>query len=101
MPVIKSAKKKLRQDKKRQLENKKSKTAYKELLKQTKANPTMESMQETFSSLDKAAKKGIIHKNKAARLKSALSKLSVSSETKKPTAPAKISKNTVKKSATK
>lgn len=75
MPVIKSAKKKLRQDKKRQLENKKIKNAFKAVLKDVRENPSAKAVEKAFSSLDKAAKKGIIHKNKAARLKSAVSKL--------------------------
>ena len=76
MPVTKSAKKKLRQDKKRQFDNKKTKNSYKSFLKQARENPSIKILQETFSMLDKAAKKGIIHENKAARLKSNLSKLS-------------------------
>lgn len=84
MPIIKSAKKKLRQDKKRKLVNKKVKDTYKELLKDTRVAPSVAAIQQTVSSIDKAAKKGIIHPNKAARLKSALSKLSTT-ETKKPT----------------
>ena len=82
MLVIKSAKKKLRQDKKRQLANKKVKNTYKELLKTTRENPTISAVVKTVSSLDKAAKKGIIHPNKAARLKSSLSKLLSSAGTK-------------------
>jgi small subunit ribosomal protein S20 len=81
MPVIKSAKKKLRQDKKRQLANKKTKNTYKDLLKQTRENPSDTAMQQAFSSLDKAAKKGIIHPNKAARLKAALSQLPITKKT--------------------
>jgi len=75
MPIIKSAKKKLKQDKRRQLENKKIKNTYKSVLKAAKENPSVKAIEQTFSALDKAAKKGIIHENKAARLKSAASKL--------------------------
>lgn len=75
MPLIKSAKKKLRQDKKRQLDNKKIKNTYKSVLKEARENPSIKALEEAFSALDKAAKKGIIHENKAARLKSSVSKL--------------------------
>jgi len=37
--------------------------------------PTKKSLALVFSALDKAAKTGVIHKNKAARLKARLSKL--------------------------
>lgn len=75
MPAIKSAKKKLRQDKKRQLKNKHVKDAFKLAVKKAKATPTEKTVQEAFSASDKAAKIGIIHNNKAGRIKSSLSKL--------------------------
>jgi small subunit ribosomal protein S20 len=103
MPVIKSAQKKLRQDKKRQFANKKTKNAYKSLVKQARENPSAKAVQETFSMLDKAAKNGIIHKNKAGRLKSSLSKLLVSkkdSSSKKVGETAPETPKTVKKKTT-
>lgn len=75
MPVLKHAKKKMRQDKKRTLQNKRVKSVFKALLKKARQNPSKESVSKAFSSLDKAAKQNIIHKNKAARLKSSLAKL--------------------------
>ncbi len=75
MPVLKHAKKKLRQDKKRALANVKIKDTYKDLVKKAKAAKTPEALSKAFSSLDKAAKKHLMHKNKAARMKSALSKI--------------------------
>lgn len=73
MPVIKSAIKKLRQDKKRTAANKKIKQEFLSAIKgATKTKKT--SINEAFSKIDKAAKKGIIHANKAGRLKSRLSK---------------------------
>lgn len=72
MPITKSAKKKLRKDKKREAENLKLKKAYKKTVKNTKKNPNKKNLSESSKVLDKAAKKGIIHKNKAARLKSRL-----------------------------
>ena len=75
MPVIKSAKKKLRQDKKRTAQNKKIKDTLKEVVKKAKKTPSEKAIREAVKTVDKAAKKNIIHKNKAARIKSALSKL--------------------------
>lgn len=75
MPVIKSAKKKLRQDKKRTLQNKSLENLFKKMVKEAQKNPSKENIQKAVSVVDKAAKKNIIHKNKAARIKSSLSKL--------------------------
>ncbi len=74
MPIIKSAKKKLRQDKKRQIENKKVRELLKKTIKEAGKNVTDKTVREAFSIIDKSAKIHLIHKNKAAHLKSALSK---------------------------
>lgn len=82
MPIIKSAKKKLRQDKKKSLNNKKYEFAYKKLVNQARkhkktdtAIKTHELLKKAYSAIDKAAKKKIIHKNKAGRLKARISRL--------------------------
>lgn len=76
MPLIKSAKKKLRQDKKRSTRNFSYEDAYKKELKKIKSGKSSEkSIQSFYSKIDKAAKKNIVHKNKANRLKSRISKL--------------------------
>lgn len=75
MPVLKHAKKKLRQDKKRTLMNKKMKETFRSLLKKAQVNPTAEAVSNAVSAIDKAAKNNLMHKNKAARLKSSLSKV--------------------------
>lgn len=75
MPILKNARKKLRQDKKRTITNAKIKDTYKKLVKTAKTKKTPGAINKAFSSIDKAAKNHIIHKNKAARLKSALSKV--------------------------
>lgn len=76
MPVIKSARKKLRKDKKRQKLNESVRSAFKNLVKKARKNPTEKNIREAAKTADKAAGKGIIHKNKAARIKSSLAKLS-------------------------
>lgn len=81
MPVIKSAKKKLRQDKKRTLQNKLIKIRLKETLKKAQKNPKKENIIKAIALADKAAKKGIIHKNNAAHIKSRISKLLKSEKT--------------------
>lgn len=72
MPIIKSAIKKVKQDKKRAALNSALSRKLKEALKKTKKGSF--NISEVFSVIDRAAKKGVIHKNKAARLKSQVSK---------------------------
>jgi len=74
MPITKSAKKKLRKDKKREAENLKLKKSFKKSVKITRLNPSKKNLTEASKVVDKAAKKGIIHKNKAARIKSRLAR---------------------------
>ena len=74
MPIIKSAIKKLRKDRKRTILNKKKKDNLKTLIKKARLDNTKENLSAVFSALDKAAKVKLIHKNKASRLKSRLSK---------------------------
>ncbi|MBI4037435.1 30S ribosomal protein S20 [Candidatus Curtissbacteria bacterium] len=82
MPVTKQAIKKVRQDKKKTAFNLVRKTAYKKAVKAARIKPTAASLSAAFSLLDKAAKTNVIHKRKASRLKSRLSKLIKSPRTK-------------------
>ena len=74
MPIIKSAIKKVRKDKVRTVRNKKRELALKALIKKVRVSKTAKDLQAVFSALDKATKVHLIHPNKAARLKSRLSK---------------------------
>ncbi len=74
MPIIKSAIKKVRKDKTRTARNQKRKAVLKALLKKAKTTKGTKDIQAAFSALDKAAKVKLIHPNKAARLKSRLTK---------------------------
>ncbi len=81
MPVKESAKKALRQSKKREGRNKKRKDTYKKLQKEIlgflsegQKEKAEELMSKFQKAVDKAAKTGAIHANKAARLKSQLTK---------------------------
>jgi len=77
MPIIQSAKKKMRQDKKRTQRNKIKKDNVKALIKNMRREPNAEALSKLSSALDKSVKTKFIHPNKAARLKSRLSKLIV------------------------
>lgn len=80
MPVTKSAKKALRTDIRRKAENdlvrSKIKGAYKgaKISIAKKESDVAEKIQSLYRELDLAAKKNVIHRNKAARLKSRITK---------------------------
>ncbi len=77
MPITKSAQKKVRKDKKRSLLNsyyiKSYKNLLKKIIKSTKKNIN-ELISKFYSTVDKAVKKRVIHKNKGNRLKSKVKK---------------------------
>ena len=75
MPIIASAEKKLRQDVKRHMYNVAVLKKMKGAVSAMRKTPSVKLLTEAFSELDTAAKKNVIHKNKAARLKSRLAKL--------------------------
>ena len=75
MPITQSAKKALRRDKRRTIVNLRIKKKIKSVLKKVKGKPTKKNVALTYSTIDRAVKKNIIHRNKAARLKSRLTKL--------------------------
>lgn len=75
MPIIRSAIKKVRKDKTRTARNKKRELTLKSLVKKARSEKSAKNLQAAFSALDKAAKVHLIHPNKAARLKSRLSKV--------------------------
>jgi small subunit ribosomal protein S20 len=70
MPIIKSAKKRVRTTRKATVRNSKTKRTLRSALKAFVKSPSTKSHSSAQSNLDKAAKKGVIHKNKASRLKS-------------------------------
>jgi len=81
MPITKSAKKALRQSERRRKINAKRKVdlkkvlkEYKKLLESKDKEKAREQLKIVYKKLDKAAKVKIIAKNKAARLKSRLTK---------------------------
>jgi small subunit ribosomal protein S20 len=73
MPKHKSAKKRVKTNLKRQMRNRAAKSTLKSTLKDLKAmsqEKQDEAIRKTQSVLDKATNRGIVHRNKAARLKS-------------------------------
>ena len=84
MPIIKSAKKKLKQDRNKAKLNSKYILAYKKAFKNLKKQKgSLKALKEVQAQIDKALKKNIFHKNKANRLKSQVSKLARSFSKKK------------------
>lgn len=73
MPVIKSAIKKLRKDRKREKENDARRRSLEWTIRQARKSPSK--INSAYQALDRAVKRNIIHKNKAARIKSSLAKL--------------------------
>ena len=70
MPIIKSAKKRVRTSNKAAVRNSKTRRGLKGALKLFAKSPSSKSHSSTQSAIGKAAKKHVIHKNKAARLQS-------------------------------
>jgi small subunit ribosomal protein S20 len=75
MPITVGAIRKQRSDLRKAAVNKAVKSNYKEAVHDVRIKPSAENLSEAFRQLDRAAKNKVIHKNKAARLKSRLSKL--------------------------
>jgi len=69
MPIIKSAKKRVRVASKAATRNSKTKRSLRASLKLFAKTPSTKSHSSVASNIDKSLKKGVIHKNKAARLK--------------------------------
>jgi len=74
MPILKSAIKKMRQDRRKTEKRKKQLTVLREAIKTVKREKRADDLKKAVSLIDKAAKINLIHKNKAARLKSSLLK---------------------------
>lgn len=111
MPIIKSAKKRVRVAEKATVRNRKTKRTLKSTLKsfstalsgnKTKAN---DAQAKAYSAIDTAVKKGVMHKNKAARKKAQIARQAkaagVKVSAKKTAARAPVSKATAKKAPAK
>jgi small subunit ribosomal protein S20 len=74
MPVLKNAIKALRRDRRRTEINQVIRSQVRTILQKVQKQPVAETVTTAFSVIDRAAKKGVLHKNKASRLKSKISK---------------------------
>jgi len=74
MPVTKTAKRALRSSKKKGKVNSAVLSTLEIAMRAAKKSPTVKNIQKVISLTDRAAKNKVIHKNKAARIKSSLSK---------------------------
>ena len=74
MPIIKSALKKMRQDASRTARNQIKQSKLKEAVKSAEKSKTEKNVSKAYQAIDKAKKAGLMHKNKASRLKSKISK---------------------------
>lgn len=98
MPVTKSAKRALRKDRRRTVINKLRKKITKQAIKTFKKTLNEKDFQKAVSLIDRLAKNKVIHKNKAARLKSRLAKLLATKVSQKSqSSPAKVVKKAKKR----
>ncbi|HSX37116.1 MAG TPA: 30S ribosomal protein S20 [Patescibacteria group bacterium] len=102
MPIIKSAKKRVRVARKATVRNSKTKRALKASFKLFAKTPNASNHSAAQSNVDTAVKKGLVHKNKAARMKKRLAAQAKAAGI-KPSAAKKTAAKTapVKKPATK
>ena len=75
MPLTVGAIRKQRADKRKAGFNSKTRRSASKSLSLARKKPSTQSFSAAFSALDRSAKKGVMHPNKAARLKSRLAKL--------------------------
>ena len=85
MPIIKSAKKRLRADDRKKRVNLRTKRKIRIALKKYLEQPSKKSLSEAYSALDVAAKKHVIPKGRANRKKSRLTAASVKNSNAKKT----------------
>jgi ribosomal protein S20 len=99
MPITKSAQKALRQTKRKTEINKKIKLRMKDAVDTFNKVLDQATLSKAYQTIDRAVKRNLLHQNKAAHLKSALSKKANLGQL-KPTKPS-AAKTTTKKPATK
>lgn len=95
MPVTKTAKRALRSSKRKETVNKKIVSQFEVAVRMAKKSKKEKDVLHAISLTDRAKKKNVIHRNKAARIKSSLSKLFSKKEIKE--RPPKAKKNSKKK----
>ncbi len=83
MPVTKTAKRALRSSKKKEIVNKQILVNLKGSIRIARKKKVVKNILTAISLTDRAAKRNVIHKNKAARIKSSLSRLLPKTKNKK------------------
>lgn len=102
MPILQNAKKALRVSRRKTVVNTRVKSMMKTMMDKVKKSPTGENLAAAYSAIDTAVKNNLVHKNRAARLKGQLGKLTKPVVAEKKTAPKKTAaKKTTKKAAPK
>jgi small subunit ribosomal protein S20 len=101
MPIIKSAKKRVRTAKKATVRNAKTKKGLRAAVKAFHGKLTGANHSKAQSAIDKAVKKGLMSKNKAARKKKQLSSKAKGAGVKPVASAKKVAKPAVKKTAVK
>ena len=101
MPIIKSAKKRVKTTKKATARNARVKKSLRSALKSFSKGTTAKNHSAAQSALDKAAKKGLLHKNKVARKKRQLAAAAKKAGTKVEKKAVKAPKPAVKKAPAK
>lgn len=74
MPILKNAKKALRASQRKAEYNRRAKSRVKTALDSFTAQPGTDTLATAFSAIDKAVRRNLFHRNKAARYKARLSK---------------------------
>jgi len=82
MPILQNAKKALRVAKRKAEVNQPVRSRLKTTVDASKKSSTLENMSRAFSAIDKAVKRHIIHRKKAARMKSQLAQVAAKDTTK-------------------
>ena len=75
MPILANAKKALRVSKRKAAVNQPVRSRAKTMVDAAKKSPSVTTLASAFSAIDRAVKRNLFHKKKAARLKSQLSRL--------------------------
>lgn len=101
MPIIKSAKKRVRVNRKAAVRNSKTKRSLKTALKAFTVKPSADRHAAAQSNVDKMLKKGLVHKNKAARMKKRLAAQAKAANVKPGAAKKTTTKATAKAAAKK
>ena len=75
MPISYSAKRALRKEKRRTIVNKRIKNIMRLAMRAVNESKAMEALPKAYQAIDRATKRNLLHKKKASRLKSQLSKV--------------------------